>query len=189
MAHYELRKYTGWHHHMLTCMLAHFFLWHVKRRLGKKSPSAHGVAGEAVAGEGAALENLYPGGGPPLGAMDAAAQSCGVSVASKKSAPRRLMDDPRSPLTGLGTAWQGSIDVLDSNDFRLNDNLIDIRRPIFLASEQVSDGIWFGPTRTARHDGSVDNGSWVCAASWVSDAAVVKHMRACTRYAEHPESR
>ena len=28
MAHYELRKYTGWHHHMLTCMLAHFFLWH-----------------------------------------------------------------------------------------------------------------------------------------------------------------
>jgi hypothetical protein len=113
MAHDELRKYTGWHHHMLTCMLAHFFLWHVQRRLGKKSPGAYGVAGEAVAGEGAALENLYPGGGPPLGAMDAAAHSCGVSVASKKSAPRRLIDDQRSLLTGLGTAWQGSIDVLD----------------------------------------------------------------------------
>jgi len=99
------------------------------------------------------------------------------------------MDDQRSPLTGLGTAWQGSIDVLDSNDLRLNHNLIDIRRPIFLASEQVSDGVWFGPTRTARHDGSVDNGSWVCAASRVSDATVVKRMRACTRSAEHPESR
>jgi SRSO17 transposase len=44
MAHYEIRKYPGWHHHMLTTMLAHFFLWHLKRRLGKKSPSADGVA-------------------------------------------------------------------------------------------------------------------------------------------------
>ena len=26
MAHYEVRKYPGWHHHMLTTMLAHFFL-------------------------------------------------------------------------------------------------------------------------------------------------------------------
>jgi SRSO17 transposase len=26
MAHYELRKFAGWHHHMWTCMLAHFFL-------------------------------------------------------------------------------------------------------------------------------------------------------------------
>src|SRR5262249_38120209 len=24
MAHYEVRKYAGWHHHMLTTMLAHF---------------------------------------------------------------------------------------------------------------------------------------------------------------------
>src|SRR5947207_1619931 len=40
MAHYEGRKYPGWYHHILTCMLAHFFLWHLKMRLGKKSPSA-----------------------------------------------------------------------------------------------------------------------------------------------------
>lgn len=165
MAHDELRKYTGGHHHMLTCMLAHCFLWQVKRRVGKKSSGAHGVTGEAVAGEGAALENLYPGGGPPVGAMDAAAQSCGVSVASKKSTPRRLMADQRSPLTGLGTAWQGSIGVLDSNDVRLNHNSIEIRRPIFLASEQASDGVWSGPTQPARHDSSVDNGSGSCPAS------------------------
>jgi SRSO17 transposase len=37
MDHYEVRKYTGWNHHILTCMLAHFFLWHLKIRLGKKS--------------------------------------------------------------------------------------------------------------------------------------------------------
>jgi SRSO17 transposase len=49
MDHYEIRKYPGWHHHMLTCMLAHFFLWHMKIRLGEKSPSAYGVAAEDVA--------------------------------------------------------------------------------------------------------------------------------------------
>ena len=39
MAHYEVRKYPGWHHHMLVTMLAHFFLWHLKLRLGKKAPA------------------------------------------------------------------------------------------------------------------------------------------------------
>jgi SRSO17 transposase len=41
--HYEVRKFTGWHHHMLTCMLAHFFLWHLKIRLGKKSTSYYAI--------------------------------------------------------------------------------------------------------------------------------------------------
>ena len=44
MAHYEVRKYPGWHHHMLMTMLAHFFLWHLKGRLGEKSASAHRLA-------------------------------------------------------------------------------------------------------------------------------------------------
>jgi len=39
MDHYEVRKFPGWHHHILTCMLADFFLWHLKIRLGKKAPS------------------------------------------------------------------------------------------------------------------------------------------------------
>jgi SRSO17 transposase len=59
MDHYEIRKYPGWHHHMLTCMLAHFFLWHMKIRLGKKSPSAYGVAAEDVTGAGLTLKNVY----------------------------------------------------------------------------------------------------------------------------------
>ena len=42
--HYEVRKYRGWHHHMLTCILAHFFLWHIKIRLGKKSSIHYSIA-------------------------------------------------------------------------------------------------------------------------------------------------
>ena len=44
MDHYEVRKFTGWQHHILTCMLAHFFLWHLKIRLGKKSTIYYGIA-------------------------------------------------------------------------------------------------------------------------------------------------
>jgi SRSO17 transposase len=36
MDHHEVRKYPAWHHHMLTYMLAHFFLWHLQIRLGEK---------------------------------------------------------------------------------------------------------------------------------------------------------
>jgi SRSO17 transposase len=39
MDHYEIRNYAGWHHHMLLCMIAHCFLWHLKLRLGKKAPA------------------------------------------------------------------------------------------------------------------------------------------------------
>ena len=44
MDHYEVRKFTGWQHHMLTCMLAHFFLWHLKIRMGKKSTVYYVIA-------------------------------------------------------------------------------------------------------------------------------------------------
>jgi len=44
MDHYEVRKYPGWNHHMLTCILAHFFLWHLNIKLGKKSTVHYAVA-------------------------------------------------------------------------------------------------------------------------------------------------
>lgn len=44
MDQYEVRKYTGWNHHILTCMLSHFFLWHLKIRLGKKSAVNYAIA-------------------------------------------------------------------------------------------------------------------------------------------------
>jgi SRSO17 transposase len=50
MAHYEVRKYPGWYHHMLTTILAHFFLWHLKLHLGKKSSSPHRVTAADVIG-------------------------------------------------------------------------------------------------------------------------------------------
>jgi SRSO17 transposase len=59
MAQYEVRKYPGWHHHMLTTMLAHFFLWHLKLHLGKKSPSPHRVAAADVIGSRLTLADVY----------------------------------------------------------------------------------------------------------------------------------
>ncbi len=44
MDQYEVRKYPGWNHHILTCILSHFFLWHLKIRLGKKSTVYYTVA-------------------------------------------------------------------------------------------------------------------------------------------------
>jgi SRSO17 transposase len=44
MDHYEVRKHRGWHHHILTIILAHFFLWHLKIRLGKKSTIYYALA-------------------------------------------------------------------------------------------------------------------------------------------------
>jgi SRSO17 transposase len=54
MDHDEVRKYPGWHHHMLTCMLAHFFLWHLQLRWEKTSTSAYGLASPQVIGSGVA---------------------------------------------------------------------------------------------------------------------------------------
>lgn len=44
MDQYEVRKFLGWNHHVLTCMLAHYFLWHLKIRLGGKSTSHYSIA-------------------------------------------------------------------------------------------------------------------------------------------------
>src|SRR5262245_39695987 len=43
MAHYEVRKYAGWQHHMLLTLLAHFFLWNLQGRLGKKTGPPHEI--------------------------------------------------------------------------------------------------------------------------------------------------
>jgi SRSO17 transposase len=59
MAHYEIRKYPGWHHHMLMTMLAHFFLWHLKLRLGKKSSGVDRVAAADLVGRGLAVADVY----------------------------------------------------------------------------------------------------------------------------------
>jgi hypothetical protein len=59
MDHYAVRKYPGWHHHMLMTMLAHFFLWHLKLHLGKKSAGPHGVAAADHIGRRLTLADVY----------------------------------------------------------------------------------------------------------------------------------
>jgi len=44
MDQYEVRIYQGWNHHMLITMLAHFFLWHQKIKLEKKSTSYYYIS-------------------------------------------------------------------------------------------------------------------------------------------------
>jgi SRSO17 transposase len=44
MDQYEVRKYAGWNHHTLSCMLAHFFLWHLKIKLEKKISCSYRLA-------------------------------------------------------------------------------------------------------------------------------------------------
>lgn len=44
MDHYEVRNYSGWNHHILTCMLSHFFLWHLIIKLGGKSTCYYALA-------------------------------------------------------------------------------------------------------------------------------------------------
>jgi len=85
MAHDEGRKYPGWYHHMLTCMVAHFFLWHLKMRLGKKSPSADGVATAHLVSGDPPLTHLHGARGPRAGGVGPAVQSPGLSVAQKAS--------------------------------------------------------------------------------------------------------
>jgi SRSO17 transposase len=70
---YEVRKYAGWYHHMLITMLAHFFLWHLQIRLGKKSPSYYGVPAEDLVGGGVALQKLDDRGRPATGSRETTA--------------------------------------------------------------------------------------------------------------------
>lgn len=44
MDQYEVRKYPGWNHHILSCILAHFFLWHLRIRLEKKNTVYYSIA-------------------------------------------------------------------------------------------------------------------------------------------------
>jgi SRSO17 transposase len=44
LAHYEVRSWVGWHHHMTLSLLALWFLILEKQRLGEKNPGANGAA-------------------------------------------------------------------------------------------------------------------------------------------------
>jgi SRSO17 transposase len=54
LAHYEVRSWTGWHHHMTLTLLALWFLQLERLRLGKKKSGFDGVADPADLHETAA---------------------------------------------------------------------------------------------------------------------------------------
>jgi SRSO17 transposase len=59
--HDEVRKHPGWQHHLLICRLAHYFLWHVKIRLGEKRTGLDLVPDADVMGRGLPLAPVYDG--------------------------------------------------------------------------------------------------------------------------------
>lgn len=50
LAHYEVRSWTGWHHHMTLALLAAWFLLRQHRRLVELFPPLHGFAGALLCG-------------------------------------------------------------------------------------------------------------------------------------------
>jgi SRSO17 transposase len=58
LGHYEVRSWTGWHHHLTLSLLALWFLQTEKLRLGKKNTGGNGAAGTAdLHGTAAAAES------------------------------------------------------------------------------------------------------------------------------------
>jgi SRSO17 transposase len=55
---YEGRKFPGWHHHILLCILAHFSLWHLLIMSKKRSTFDH-PTGAVTASTGAAGETVF----------------------------------------------------------------------------------------------------------------------------------
>ena len=90
MDHYEVRKYAGWHHHMLTTMLAHVFLWHLQLHVGEKSAGPHRVAGTDTVGSRLTLADVYGGRRAGVHRVGAAAQPPGVSRASGATTRGRM---------------------------------------------------------------------------------------------------
>jgi hypothetical protein len=90
MDHYEVRKYPGWHHHMLTGMLAHFFLWYLKLRWGKKSACAYSVPIAHAPRSGRPPTGGHTWSGSGISGLGAEAQSWRISGPSKATRNRNL---------------------------------------------------------------------------------------------------
>jgi SRSO17 transposase len=95
LAHYEVRSWVGWHHHMTLSLLALWFLILERRRVGGKNPGGDGVAGAGDLHASAA----DPG---PESRADCAGDHAGV-VAEGSGADLQMVqghgDVPASPLT------------------------------------------------------------------------------------------
>src|SRR5690349_14871277 len=73
-AHYEVRSWAGWHHHITPSRLASWFLCCERRRVGGENPGGHRVAGPRGVHAAAAGPGPEPGADRHGGDAGAAAQ-------------------------------------------------------------------------------------------------------------------
>jgi hypothetical protein len=94
MAHYEVRSWAGWHHHMSLVAVAHLLVSRVRLRLQKKARAELGHGSAAVEG-GAAAATAIGGGGladrgvPPRPQRGSAAFPCQALAEETPRCPRR----------------------------------------------------------------------------------------------------
>jgi SRSO17 transposase len=80
LAHYEVRSWVGWHHHMTLSLLALWFLILERRRLGGENPGGDGVAGAGDLHPAAAGAGAEPGADRGAGDAGAVAEGGGADL-------------------------------------------------------------------------------------------------------------
>jgi SRSO17 transposase len=80
LAHYEVRSWVGWHHHVTLSLLALWFLCCERRRLGGENAGDHGVAGAGDLHPAAAGAGAEPGADRRRGHARPAAQGGGADL-------------------------------------------------------------------------------------------------------------
>ncbi len=87
MDHDEVRKYAGWYHHMLTCILAHVFVAS-QTHIGRAGSMSHCTATEAFIPDGVAAEDVRHRRDDRDCPMDSSQKSPSISFSSKAEIAR-----------------------------------------------------------------------------------------------------
>jgi SRSO17 transposase len=80
LAHYEVRSWVGWHHHMTLSLLALWFLILERRRIGGENPGGDGLAGAGDLHAVAAGAGTEPGADRGAGHAGAVAEGGGADL-------------------------------------------------------------------------------------------------------------
>jgi SRSO17 transposase len=99
LAHYEVRSWVGWHHHMTLSLLALWFLILERRRVGGENPGGDGVAG---AGD---LHTAVAVAGPESG-VDRAGRHAGAMAEGGGADLQVAQGDGRVPAAPLTTGYE-----------------------------------------------------------------------------------
>src|SRR5262249_39042236 len=80
LAHYEVRSWVGWHHHITLSLVALWFLCCERRRVGGENPGGHRVAGTRGVHAAAPEPGPEPGGDRHGGDGGAVAEGGGADL-------------------------------------------------------------------------------------------------------------